>query len=340
MSDMKSLTISHDYGNGTTVEGTTKNSPAHEALKAHPSWVWSRYAEAWLLRSSRNRPPKRARIAEIADILTGLGYQVEYTIDDTMPGVAEQEAHLADRMAGRKDRLERRAAAVADQAEASRRKAEAVFDHIPLGQPMLVDHHSYAADRRRRERAWKNLDRSVEQAGEADRLSRQAKSAGHHMGARYSPETVGNRIQKLEAEQRRVQRELDGIPAIDSYTDESGQQRKRWTTRQASPDRAAELNRRLADVDEELTYWREVYADLQEQGRACAVGPDIVAVGDWVRTRAGWLPVRRVNRRSVTVPNPNFRPPPPGHRETTTTVPWHKLTGHRRAADIDAIPPD
>lgn len=327
------LTISHDYANGTTVEGTTRYSRAHQALRAHPSWVWSRHAGAWLLRSSKYRRSKPGPIAEMAGILTRLGYTVEYAIDDTMPGLAEQEADLADRMADRRDRLERRAAVMADRAEASRRKADDVFDHIPPGQPMLVDHHSYPADRRRRERAWTNLGRSVEQAQQADRLSRQAESAAHHMGARYSPETVGNRIQKLEAEQRRVQRELDGTPYVGSHTDEHGQSRDRWATRRPTPQRAAHLRQELTDLTEDLAYWRGVYADLQQQGRACTLGPDTVAVGDWVRTFAGWLPVRRVNRKSVTVPNPNFRPPPPGHRETTTTVPWHKITGHRRATE-------
>lgn len=31
------LTIRYDYESGTTVEGTTRNSPAHMRLREHPS---------------------------------------------------------------------------------------------------------------------------------------------------------------------------------------------------------------------------------------------------------------------------------------------------------------
>jgi hypothetical protein len=48
-------------------------------------------------------------------------------------------------------------------AEAKQREdaARTVLDHIPLGQPYLTDHHSYGADRRRRERAFDNMGRSA-----------------------------------------------------------------------------------------------------------------------------------------------------------------------------------
>lgn len=103
------LTIHHDYESGTTVEGTTRNSPAHLALKAHPSWTWSRYATAWLLRSSRHRQSKPYAIDEIERVLTDAGYTVDRDIDDTIPSVEEQESDRAGRMDARADRLTERA---------------------------------------------------------------------------------------------------------------------------------------------------------------------------------------------------------------------------------------
>jgi hypothetical protein len=85
------LTIHHDYDSGTTVQGTSKNSPAHTALKAHPSWTWSGYAQAWLLRSSRHRKPKDAVTAEMQQVLENLGYTVERDIDPAMPSIEQRE---------------------------------------------------------------------------------------------------------------------------------------------------------------------------------------------------------------------------------------------------------
>nr|WP_034271048.1 hypothetical protein [Haloechinothrix halophila] len=127
------LTIHHDYESGTTVEGTTKNSPAHHALKAHPSWTWSRYAGAWLLRSSRYRQSKPYAIADIERVLTTAGYTVEREIDDTMPSVEQREDDLADRMDDRVDRLTERAGKQQAKAEATRAKADYVFHNIPMG---------------------------------------------------------------------------------------------------------------------------------------------------------------------------------------------------------------
>ncbi|MDA3644352.1 DUF3560 domain-containing protein [Saccharopolyspora indica] len=310
------LTIRHDYEGGTTVEGTAKNSPAHLALKDHPSWTWSRFAGAWLLRSSRHRQSKPAPIAEIEHILTDLGYTVTRDLDDSMPSVAEQEHDLAERMEQRQARLEERADLQADKAAATHKKATDVFDRIPFGQPILVGHHSENADRNRRERAWKNLGKSFEQATYANELARQAHSASLHMAVRNTPVTVANRIETMEAEQRKLQRELDADP--------SGEER------------AAFLRREIATLTEQIDHWKGVFAQLQNEGKASTLGPDQVAKGDWVAYRGMWLRVVRVNKKSVSVPNPLY-PPRPGEKEATWTIAWYKLSGHHTT---EQMPPE
>lgn len=328
------LTIHHDYESGTTVEGTTRNSPAHQALEAHPSWTWSRYATAWLLRSSRHRQSKPYVINEIERVLTDAGYTVERDIDDTMPSVEQQETDRADRMDQRVDRLTDRAGKQQAAADATRAKADAVFDNIPMGQPMLVGHHSYKADRNCRERAWDNLGKSIKQGEYADELARRADTASHHMGARTNPVTVGNRIEKMEADRRRLQRELDGEPGWVTETDEHNQPHDRWSTRHPTAKRAAYLRREITTLTEQIDYWKDVYAQLQSEGKASTLGPDTVAKGDWVLYTDLWMRVRRVNKKSVTVPNPVFPSPRPGEREATWTVAWHKLAGHRTTGQM------
>lgn len=330
------LTICHDYESGTTVQGTQRYSPAHEALAAHRSWVWSRYARAWLLRSSRHRRPRLYEIDAIERILTGLGYTVERDIDDAMLSVEQQEHDRAERMEARQDRLTQRAGTWAGKAAATRAKADAVFDAIPFGQPMMPGHHSYPADRNRRERAWNSLGKSFQQADYANELARRAETAGHHMGARYHPETVGNRIETLEAERRRVQRLLDGQDALESSTDEQGQPAEPRTTHPRTGEYADRLRAQAAELDEQIAYWRGVYGQLQAEGTATALGPDTVTVGDFVQVRGHWYRVRRVNKKSVSVPNHIIAAPQPGAREWTDTVAWHKITGHQRAEDMPA----
>ncbi|WP_410660939.1 DUF3560 domain-containing protein [Amycolatopsis sp. lyj-112] len=323
------LTIHHEYESGTTVEGTTRNSPAHLALKAHPSWTWSRYATAWLLRSSRHRQSKPYAIDDVERVLKRVGYTVERDIDDNMPSVEQQEADRAERMDGRADRLTERAGKQQAKADATRAKADAVFDNIPMGQPMLVDHYSYRADRNRRERAWNNLGKSIEQGAHADELTCRAETASHHMGARNNTVTIGNRIEKLEADRRRLQRELDGEPGWLTESDQYGQDRNRWGIRYPTEERADYLRREIATLTEQIDYWKGVYVQLQAAGKASRLGPDTVAKGDWVLCSGMWMRVRRVNKKSVTVPNPVFPTPRPGEKEVTWTVAWHKLRGHR-----------
>ncbi|MGK4593967.1 DUF3560 domain-containing protein [Amycolatopsis sp. w19] len=322
------LTIHHDYESGTTVEGTTRNSPAHLALKAHPSWTWSRHATGWLLRSSRHRPLKPYALDEITRVLTESGYTVERDIDETMPSVEQQETDREDRMNDRVHRLIERAGRQKTKADATRAKADAVFDSIPMGQPMLVDHHSYKADRNRRERAWNNLGKSIEQGAHAVELARRAETASHHMGARNNPVTVGNRIEELEAGRRRRQREVDGEPGWLTETDEHGQPHHDGASVIPPKNARTTYGARLPPSPSRSITGRTSTTSSRPKARPRA-GPDVVAKGDWVLSSGMWMRVRRVNKKSVTVPNPVFPPPRSGEKENTWTIAWHKLRGHR-----------
>jgi uncharacterized protein DUF3560 len=328
------LIICHDYESGTTVAGTEKNSPAHHAIKANRSWTWSRFAGAWLLRSSRHRRPKFHEIEAMERALTALGYQVTREIDEAMPAVEQQEADRAERMDERADRLTERAQNWSGKSAASRTAADAVYDLIPFGQPMMPGHYSYKADRNRRERAENNLRRSFEQADYADELARRSEVADTHMSARHNPVTVGNRIANLEADRRAVQRQLDGEGALETSTDEHGTTGYRSVVREPNGERAERLAAEAADLDEQIAYWKRVYAELQASGKASTAGPDTVAKGDWVLVRGQWYRVRRANKKTVSVPSHLVKAPEPGQREWTDTTPWHEVRAYRTTAQM------
>jgi hypothetical protein len=324
-----SLTIAHNYEGGTTVIGTAKDSPAHHAIKANRSWTWSSYAGAWLLRSSRYRRPKDGDIAIIERTLTGLGYTVTRDIDETMPTVEQQETDRADRMDERADRLAERSDTWSGKSAASRAAADRVFDHIPFGQPTMPGHHSYNADVNRRERARNSLGRSYAQADYSAELSHRADTAAAHMDARHNPVTVGNRIETLKAERRGVQRRLDGEGALETYTDEHGSPCERSVIRPPQGEYRDRLTAEAAELDEKVAYWEGIYAQLQADGKASTAGPDTVAKNDWVLVRGHWYRVRRVNKKTVSVPSPIVPAPEPGQREYTDTTPWHEVRAHR-----------
>ncbi|HET6286489.1 MAG TPA: DUF3560 domain-containing protein [Amycolatopsis sp.] len=333
-SALGSLTITHDYDGGTTVIGTEKNSPAHHALADHPSWTWSRYANAWLLRSSRHARPKYGDIDHIERTLTALGYTVTRDLDETMPSIEQQEADRADRMEARADRLADRADTWSGKATASRAVANAVFDRIPFGQPPMPGHHSYRADVNRRERARNNLGKSYEQADYASDLASRSDTAAAHMDARHDPVTVGNRIETLKAERRGVQRRLDGEGALESYTDGHGHPLERSVTRPPHGEARERLLTDAAELDEKITYWERVYRDLQAEGKASTAGPDTVTKGDFVLVRGHWYRVRRVNKKTVSVPSHIISAPKAGEREYTDTTPWHEVRAHRTTEEM------
>lgn len=330
------LIICHDYESGTTVVGTQKNSPAHHAIKANRPWTWSRYAGAWLLRSSRHRAPKPGDIALIERTLTALGYTVTREIDEALPSVEQREVDLAERMDERGDRLAERSDTWSGKAAASRAKADAVFDRIPFGQPVMPGHHSYKADVNRRERARDNLGRSWKESDYAGELARRSDTAAAHMGARHNPVTVGNRIEKLEADRRAIQRRLDGEGALEPYTDEQGNPGYRSVIRTPEGEHADRLNREAGDLDEQIAYWRRVYTELQDEGKASTASKDTVNKGDWVLVRGQWYRVRRANQKTVSVPSHIVTTPAPGKREYTDTTPWHEVRQYRTTEQMPA----
>lgn len=105
------------------------------------------------------------------------------------------------------------------------------------------------------------------------------------MGARYTqrrtdPAEALRRIEKLEAERRRVQRS-----------------RGRCTP---GSDYARELDRQTADLDERLTRWREFVARAEAGGFKVWSRGDFRR-GDRVQYRDAWYEVLRVNAKSLTV---------------------------------------
>ena len=100
------------------------------------------------------------------------------------------------------DRLEERAAAKRSEGEAATRAGDAMLSVIPLGQPILVGHHSEGRDRRYRGRAFGKLERGRELTSEAERLEQRAAAASENT-AIFSDDPAA--VEKLEAKVERLE---------------------------------------------------------------------------------------------------------------------------------------
>jgi len=156
---------------------------------------------------------------------------------------------------------------------------------IPMGQPILVGHHSEGRHRRDLKRIDSGMRKAIEESEKADYFSHKVSSLKYQVSkSRQSRDYIGNRIQDATKE----------LAKLNSYI--SG------TT---SPDYKSQLEIRISNATEKLQYWeiqqKELEAEILAKGGKIA-SPDTINVGDEVYF-CGWLPVVRINRKTVTVSN-------------------------------------
>lgn len=311
------LTITHTQPDGTLIEGTSRNDGTAEILKSC-GWRWSRHLGAWFVPQSRDRAAKSWIIDNTRNRLKAAGHTVTVTIDDTHRTTAEVEADKIDRQAARVDALETKASRRQHTAEMIDARAHELAQRVPLGQPILIGHHSEGRMRRHYDQVDRTARAAVDAQRDADEVTRRAESAAHTTGARYSPVTVANRIDKLEAEIRNVERQRDG------YTRNAGTP---YAEDQppAEGDYRARLVDQLEQLHDQLIYWRQIRDTQIADGTATNYGPDTIHKGDHVKIRSTWYEVIRANKRTVTVPSTIG--------SWTNTSPYHEIQDHRTASE-------
>jgi hypothetical protein len=310
-----SIALVHTHAGGTIAYGTSKGDGSAEVLKEN-RWRWSRNLQAWHVPHSRDKLSKDWLIDATKTGLEAAGFEVEVRIhNDITRSVEERETDRADRLEARAEMLSDRAArhqTIADSADAARRQID---DHIPLGQPILVGHHSERRHRRDIERMDRLMQTTVESSQVARDAQRRADNLTGATEARNNPRNVARRIEDLEKTHRATARQLNGY----SFT------RYGYTEihEPATGDRAVRLRVELADLERQLTHWGKVLDDLKADG-AEMYGTDNINVGDFIY-RSSWMRVLRVNKKSVTV---EYGP-------LTYTVKYHEIRAHRRAEDAE-----
>lgn len=296
MSERSQLHLTHTSAEGTTLTGTDRGDGSGPVIKTL-GWRWSRPLGAWYLPRTRDQVPRRDVIADTAQTLDLVGFDVVVQIDSAPRAAADSEAaqsdnaqHLAEHHAQRAERLQ----VASDQ---SYEKYATWKKGQPLGQPLLSDHHSAGPADNRHRRAHAAFDQSVQQEREAKDHLRLETEARAHTGARYNSVTVVNRVDRLRSTVNKLQ--------------------------QIAPaERAPEHEDRLAHAQMQLEYWQQIRSQQLADGTAPSYGPDTVTAGDFISlNHKQWWLVLRANKATVTV-------------ETTQgrgKVPWRSVFGHQTA---------
>jgi hypothetical protein len=340
------ITITHTHEGGTLIEGSAKGDGVYEVLKGlGTSWRYFPSLRQIGLGQSRDKAAQTWKINAAAEALRKAGHEVTVQVDESQRrDVATIEADRAERAEARAERLGERAERTSATANADYARARQMGEAIPFGQPMMPDHHSYGRDRNFRAKMGRTYDRAFEGMAESERLAGRAEAAEASQSHRESIPATLRRIAKLEADERRILRDIAGEAAPNN-----------WRERYYAPERKpaegewlAKLTGRLADVREQLAYWREHVAKTGADGGAKVWSKADFTRDDFALSRGTWYQVQRVNAKSLTVmwgtnvgqlpavTRDNVRHAM-GPSDRTGTISYDEIRGRKSAAEMAEV---
>jgi SAM-dependent methyltransferase len=120
--------------------------------------------------------------------------------------IGDEDTSLVDRAEERAERFEDYSDKRAADAERARDAVAAIADNIPLGQPILVGHHSEKRARKDAERIRNGMDKAVQMWRTAKYWTARAEGAIRHAKYKELPDVRHRRIKTIEAEARKVER--------------------------------------------------------------------------------------------------------------------------------------
>ncbi|MFD9690168.1 DUF3560 domain-containing protein [Kitasatospora sp. NPDC059088] len=285
------LTIRHTWDQGTVLEGSSKGDGAYEIARKAANFRWMRSVSIIAIPRSRDSRANTWAINAAKRALEATGrFTVTVEVDNAQTrsfAAAEQERY--DRAQERADRHEELADNAASRSEAAWRASHAIADAIPAGQPILRGHHSEKGHRRAIARMDAGMRRSIDEQGKAEYHADRAQAAANFEEFRKNPARTLRRIEGLEADLRRTDRDLQGKGS-------SGWDPEKY------PHHREELEARRAEITEQLEYWRGVVRDAEAAGFK-VWGPKDFVRGDFLKYRGEWFEVLQVNEKSVTGPH-------------------------------------
>jgi hypothetical protein len=274
--------------------------------------LWSGSRGCWVSRALAHRFWAR-------DVLLRNGFEDR--------GTTGAKLTFAEKVEAREQRAEERADRMADRADRARAEADgrfgaahAIADVIPLGQPILVGHHSEARHRRDLAKIDNHMRAGVEAMDRAKHYQQRAAAARETAeGKQYrDPGFLGRRISEQEAEERLLRRRLDGEGRLDP-------------TQPISEEYRARLTELLEDCRDKLGFYRACFelarAEREAAGKKVWDRESLKGKKE-VLTRWGWQAIVRLNPKTVAVPNTCF-PTEELQRKWAMKVPYPEVRDAR-----------
>lgn len=312
-------------GDGTLVHGTDKDDLEIRAALRDARFKFSRNLDAWFLPRPWSYAVRSQRVRQFVTVVEALGREVDVEERRARErSSAEIETDRVARAEARAERMADRSTASSAAAAANFAEARAVQEMIPLGQPILVGHHSERRHRRDLEKIDRKLDAGVEASRAAETYERRADSAAYEARKNENPALIKRRLERLEADRRRIDRRIDGS-------------HDPWA-KPAEPVERERLGQEAADLDEQIAFQRELLAAAEtERGRLWR--REDFRIGDEVLYHGTWYPVKRVNPKSLSIP-PLLDQGKDLGRSWTEKLPYDRVRGRRRDGVETAKPTD
>lgn len=285
--------------------------------------------------------------------------------------IGDEETTLEERSQERAERFTEYKQHRAEDAEQAQKAVSAIADNIPLGQPILVGHHSERAARKDAERIENGMRKAVKMWETSKYWEERAKGALRNAAYKKDVFATARRIKTVEANKRREERELSEVTlnlkvwTNASITLEQAKHnanyyhpgdvtlkdgRENWTAWSALEDklltveevraqvipqlenRKTRAERWIRHYENRLTYEKILYGD--SGGIASdRVKPEVGgAVRCWV-ANGTWLYIQKVNKVSVTILD-SYRDDEP-ENTFRRTVPFDNLTKLMSKAEVE-----
>jgi len=123
--------------------------------------------------------------------------------------IGDEDTSLVDRAADRAERFEEYGEKRAKDADRAADAAQSLAGSIPLGQPILIGHHSEKRARRDAEKIQNGMFRAVSLWKTSEYWKRRAAGALAHAKYKELPTVRARRIKKIEADARKVLRSIE-----------------------------------------------------------------------------------------------------------------------------------
>lgn len=196
----------------------------------------------------------------------------------------EQQEKKLERKEARIERFEGYSENAEERSNSHYQKVHAIGSMIPMGQPILVGHHSEKRHRRDLGRIDNGMRKSIEESKKAEYYSDKASRLEYEVRRNSSDRNyLGNRVKEAQAELSKLQRSEDRYKTFG---------------------RDEEYRLKIQNSTDALSFWQkslfELESKLVQEGKRIAT-PENIKVGYYVLHRRSWYPVKRVNKKTVTI---------------------------------------